>query len=112
MAWIETQHFFDERIAILTLSRLEACQNRDVFKVVNDHRGAPSVMAAQLTAIVELARPDLRGCQLIGINFGIGTCEWEFVVSHPSLPSHRRGEILPRLPLLIGREDAPVIVSE
>ncbi len=99
MGWLNTSIRFDQRAAILVLSRLDLAEHPQL-KAVLDLKLSPEQLEQAFRAIIKLARPNLYECSINWIEYKWDVQGWEVGVAHPGLDPVADGACCPRIPMI------------
>ena len=82
--WIRTDYDFGVPYKVFTVSTRHLAlmtKIRDLLKLYHEN---PTELEKHLNAIIEVARPDLKGGMLVGIECKVSSLEFQLQYIHPS----------------------------
>ena len=98
MTWIKTDYRFDDHRATFYATQKQMYIEKTVFGILAKIGDQDELEKAVLELICRY-HPELAGCCVFYMGFNLDYGQWEFGVTHSSLPPVRLCEKCPRRPL-------------
>ena len=98
MAWIQSNHHFDRRCAILYVTHKHMMMERLLFRELSENK-EPEALEAAVRELIARYRPELADGSVLAMGYDQREFVWQFTVEHPSLKRVPFGSEAPRLPL-------------
>lgn len=85
---------------IFTITQKQAWMERHALKPILDRENKPEDQKVWLENYITEKRPELTGCQVVGVHLNLPWMTWEIFVMHESLPEIPLGSEIESVPLL------------